>query len=132
MRITTVALALLLTACASTDGPIGVTGVADRIFCGLERDGVVIPETEIAAFVADVVEPRFPEGFTMWRAEGHWSAGGAGDDGREPTLVIEIVHPYGASYERKVREIAEEYKRRFDQQSVMRVTTPAILEFTSR
>ena len=131
MRITTVALALLLTACASMDGPVGVTGVADRIFCGLERDGVVIPETEIAAFIADVVETRFPEGFTMWRAEGHWR-GGTGDDGKEPTLVIEIVHPYGASYERKVREIAEEYKRRFDQLSVLRVTTPAILEFTSK
>ena len=119
----------MLAACASVAPRTSVTGVSDRLFCGLENDGVVIPEADIARFIEEVVEPRFPEGFTVWRAEGRWRGGGAGDDGEEPTLIIEMVHPYGSAFDIKVREIADEYRRRFNQQSVMRVTTPAVMEF---
>lgn len=132
MRVPTVALALLLTACVSTDPRIGVTGVADRLYCGLEQDGRDIADADIQRFIAEVVETRFAEGFTIWTAEGRWRGGGAGDDGKERTLVIEIVHPYGHQFDTRVREIADEYRRRFAQQSVMRVTTPAVMEFVSR
>jgi hypothetical protein len=43
--------------------------------------------------------------------------------------VLEIVHPAGPSADADFREIAAEYKRRFRQQSVMRVTSPARQSF---
>jgi hypothetical protein len=49
--------------------------------------------------------------------------------GEERTLVIELVHPYGSDFDRKIREIADEYRRRFRQNAVMRVTNPAVMEF---
>ena len=129
MRVAVIALTVLLTACASTGPAVGVTGVSDRLFCGLERNGTSIPEADIVQFIDEVVAPRFPDGFTVWRAEGRWR-GGTGDDGREMTLVIEVIHPYGWRYDDKVKEIANEYRRRFQQQAVMRVTTPAVMELS--
>jgi hypothetical protein len=43
---------------------------------------------------------------------------------REPSVVVEIVHPTGPAAEADLREIADEYKRRFRQEAVLRVTVP--------
>lgn len=123
MRITAVTLALLLSACASVPR-VEVTGVADRLYCGRSiNGGGEVTDAEVADFLEEIVEARFPEGFTVWTAEGRWKGG------EERTLVIEIVHPYGAEYDRKVEEIAQEYRRRFRQSSVLRVRTPALMQF---
>lgn len=123
MRITAVTLALLLSACASVPR-VEVTGVADRLYCGRAIDGAgEVTDAEVEEFLEEVVEARFPEGFTVWVAEGRWK----GEE--ERTLVIEIVHPYGAQHDRKVEEIAQEYRRRFRQISVLRVRTPALMQF---
>lgn len=99
-------------------------GVSDRLFCGRAiPDGGEVTDAEIAMFVEEVVVPRFPEGFTMWTAMGSWE----GND--EPTLVLEFVHPYGRRFDDEVREVADEYRRRFRQESVLRVTLPAMMEF---
>jgi hypothetical protein len=68
------------------------------------------------------VEPRFPQGFTMWRAQGRWRGGS------EETMVLEILRPLDARLARAVGEIADEYKRRFKQEAVMRVMMPARME----
>jgi hypothetical protein len=122
MRKSIIALALLLSACASTPLRYGVEGVSDRLFCGRSiPDGGEVTDSEIDRFLDEVVTPRFP-GFTSWTAMGNWK----GEE--EPTLVLEFIHPYGRGYDRKVQEIAEEYRRRFRQQAVMRVTEPALME----
>jgi hypothetical protein len=59
----------------------------------------------------------------MWRAQGRWRGGG------EEVMVIEILRPYDEKLERAVAEIAEEYRRRFRQEAVMRVMMPARMEF---
>lgn len=103
--------------------------LADRLFCGLSiPGGGEVSEAEWRAFVAEEVTPRFPDGLTIWRAEGQWR----GADGvlvREPVLVIEVLHQHDLRIDRKIIEIAEAYKTRFRQESVMRVTMPARLEF---
>ena len=124
MRRTVLTLALLLSACASAPPRYAVQGVADRLFCGLSiPGGGEVTEAEIDTFVAEVVTPRFPEGFTMWTATGSWKGK------EEKTLVLEFLHPYGVRFDENVRAVAEEYRRRFRQDAVMRVTQPAIVEF---
>ena len=125
MRRTIIALAIFLSACATTAPRIGVQGTSDRLYCGRDIPGtnLTVSDEEIDVFVREVVLPRFPEGFTMWDAKGTWE----GDE--EHTLVLEFLHPYGRDYDREIREIADEYRRRFRQKSVMRVTTPALMEF---
>lgn len=102
----------------------GVQGVSDRLYCGRSiPDGGAVTDADVDRFLDEVVTPRFPDGFTSWTAVGNWR----GDE--EPTLVLEFLHPYGAGFDEKVREIAEEYRTRFRQQAVMRVTSPALMEF---
>ena len=123
MRKAIVVLALLLSACASTPAHFGVEGVSDRLFCGRSiPGGGEVSDADVDAFLEEVVTPRFPEGFTSWTAVGNWR----GEE--EKTLVLEFLHPYGRSFDDKVREIAEEYRRRFRQQAVLRVTGPARME----
>jgi len=124
MRRNLIALALVLSACASGPARIGVEGINDRLFCGRNiPGGGSVSQAEIDAFVDEVVIARFPEGFTVYEATGIYRKD------REATMVIEIVHPYGAAYDRKVLEIAQAYRERFHQTSVLRVVTPAHLEF---
>ncbi|MEO8378708.1 MAG: DUF3574 domain-containing protein [Acidobacteriota bacterium] len=123
MRVTAAALALLITACASVAPRVAVSGVADRLYCGRNVEGrAEVSDAEVGAFLDEVVEPRFPEGYTVWTAVGHWKGG------EEKSLVLEMVHPYGSTFDRKVREIADEYRRRFHQAAVLRTTSPALME----
>ncbi|HUR82404.1 MAG TPA: DUF3574 domain-containing protein [Thermoanaerobaculia bacterium] len=124
MRRSVIALALLLSACASMPVRYGVEGVSDRLYCGRSiPGGGEVTDADVDKFVDEVVTPRFPEGFTMWTATGSWKGS------EETTLVLEFLHPYGRRFDDHVREIAEEYRRRFRQEAVMRVTLPAMMEF---
>ena len=101
----------------------GVEGVSDRLFCGRSiPDGGEVTDADVDKFLDEIVTPRFP-GFTSWTAIGSWR----GEE--ERTLVLEFVHPYGREFDEKVREIAEEYRKRFHQEAVMRVTMPARMDF---
>lgn len=135
---TTTLLALLLTACATwtTGNPACLDGqdcpsstiIADRLFCGRAiPGGGTVTDDEWNAFVREVVAPRFPQGFTVFSAQGQW----LGNDGvvvREPVMILEILHPLDRELDRRIDEIADEYKRRFRQEAVMRVTMPARME----
>lgn len=104
--------------------------VADRLYFGrsIPDGGGTVSDSAWAVFLREVVTPRFPDGLTVYRAEGQWREDG-GRILREETFVLEIVHPAGPSADADFHEIAAEYRRRFRQQSVMRVTTPARQRF---
>ncbi|HKY60991.1 MAG TPA: DUF3574 domain-containing protein [Gemmatimonadota bacterium] len=99
--------------------------VADRLLFGRAvPDGGLVSDEDWQAFLDEVVTPKFPEGLTVWRAEGQW-ADPLGVLVEEPVLVIEIVHPASARADSAMAAIAEEYRRRFHQDAVLRVTTDA-------
>jgi hypothetical protein len=136
-RALLLALALLLGAagCATLPRPtspreeVAAATVCDRLYFGRAiPGGGEVTDADWAAFVAEVIVPRFPAGFTVYRAAGHWR----GADGRpvdEATLVLEVVHGREARDELAVREIAELYRQRFQQEAVMRVRVPAARRF---
>ncbi|HUP59623.1 MAG TPA: DUF3574 domain-containing protein [Thermoanaerobaculia bacterium] len=129
MRAAAAMFVLLLTACATMPPAVEEAIVADRLFCGRAiPGGGSVSDEEWDTFVREVVAARFPDGFTVFTAEGQWR----GRDGaivREPVMVIEILHPFDRELDRKIAEIADEYRRRFRQDAVMRVTMPARMEF---
>jgi hypothetical protein len=99
--------------------------VADRLYLGRNiPGGGTVGDSALAAFVDQVVTPRFPAGLTILRGDGQWR-GANGQVEREASVVIEIVHPAGPAAEADLREIADEYKRRFRQEAVLRLTVPA-------
>lgn len=126
MRIAVAVLTLWLSACASVAPRVEPAVLSDRLFCGLSiPGGGTVSQEELDRFIVDVVEARFPQGFTVWRAQGRWRGGA------EETMVIEILHPHETRLANLVAEIAEEYRIRFKQEAVMRVMMPARMEFES-
>jgi hypothetical protein len=124
-----VVLSLLVTACAAVAPPVENAVLADRLFCGRTiPGGGVVSDEEWNAFVADFVTPRYPQGLTIWRAEGQWREKD-GTLAHEPVMIIEILHPVSLEHDRTINEIAAEYKRRFHQEAVLRVTLPARMDF---
>lgn len=118
----TILLAISLAGCASTQ-------VGDRLYFGRAIPGdSTVSEAEWTTFLQDVVTPRFPEGLTIWRAQGQWQ-GGNGSVVREDVFVLEIFHDGDARSKAALQLIAEEYKRRFRQEAVLRITTPARMQF---
>ena len=129
MRAAAVVLSLLLTACATVPPPVEHAVIADRLFCGRTiPGGGVVSDEEWSAFLSEVVTPRFPQGLTVWRADGQWREAD-GKIVKEPVMIIEILHPMAAEFDRSITEIAEEYRKRFRQEAVLRVTLPARMDF---
>jgi len=121
------ALAVLLTAaaCAPAIQSSGLQPVVtERLYFGRNvAQTLGVTDSAWTVFVTDVVTARLPNGFTFWSAEGEWR----GADGRsthEPSFVLEVVHPdRSAAMETAIVAIIAEYKRRFSQESVLRVVT---------
>jgi hypothetical protein len=103
--------------------------VADRLFFGRTiPGGGMVSDSSWAEFLANVVSKAFPQGLTVWRAEGQW-LDSHGTLEREQTMVVEVVHPAAQSVDATLQQIADEYKRRFRQDAVMRVTVPVRMRF---
>lgn len=121
-------LLLVAAACRSAsagavaESPAPLAVVSDRLFFGRGvPGGGTVSDADWTAFVDSVVTPRFPAGLTIWHAQGQWR----GADGalvRETVMVLEVLRPDDSTAERAVREIADEYKRRFKQDAVLRAT----------
>ena len=121
-----VLLVSILAACAPAVRSAGLEPVvAERLYFGRNiGDTLGISDSAWTVFVTDVVSARLPSGFTFWKAEGQWR-GGDGRPRREPSFVLEVVHPArSAEVESAILAVISEYKRRFRQEAVLRVVTP--------
>lgn len=117
---------LLLAGAACSSALQGVGGRPahiERLFFGRNRGDVeVVSDSAWARFLREVVTPQFPQGLTVWEASGQWQ-GASGTVGRERSFVLEIVHPLDDAGETRIERVIAEYKRRFAQESVLRVVT---------
>ena len=123
----TTAFALLASAivgCASLARRDGLREAhLERLYFGRSiGDTSVVSDSAWAVFVRDVITPSFPEGATVWDAAGQWRA----PDGklfRERSFVVELLHLVTPDVEQRIQTVMSEYKRRFAQQSVLRMVT---------
>src|ERR1700737_4381054 len=99
--------------------------VADRLFFGRNiPSGGTVSDSDWEQFLRTVVTPRFPEGLTVWQGNGQW-LDPRGQLVREAVFVVEVFHKKGDEVETKIAAIAMEYKKRFGQDAVLRVTSPS-------
>lgn len=84
--------------------------------------GGAVSDTEWDTFLAEVVTPRFPDGFTVLKASGHYREQ-SGKIITEPSEVIVFLYPGNRrmSSRRKIEEIRRHYARQFKQESVLRL-----------
>ena len=76
------------------------------------------------AFIIEFVTPRLREGLTVIDAYGQWLPPQQAL-AKEDSKIVVFVHKADGQLEDAIEEIRSEYKRRFQQQSVLRVDTPA-------
>jgi hypothetical protein len=126
------AAALLVAGCATSPGPGCPAGerrsVDELLYFGTGMADGVVSDDQWAAFLRDVVTPRFPDGLTTWPASGQWRAGD-GSLTLENTHVLNLVHAAGDATEKAVQAIIADYKDRFRQEAVLRVKTYACVSF---
>ncbi len=80
-------------------------------------------------FVDGEVTPRFPAGLSMYDVTGQYR-GADGQPLREPSKVLSIIlDPADVAATARLKEIADAYKQRFKQESVLTVLRPACASF---
>jgi Penicillin amidase/Protein of unknown function (DUF3574) len=85
-------------------------------------DGKEVSRKEFNEFLSGFVTERFPDGLTVLTGRGQF-LNSEGEVERERSVVLILLYPVSARNEKsiKIEEIREEYKKRFLQQSVLRV-----------
>jgi hypothetical protein len=105
-------------------------GVVAELFLGRnigERLGV--SDTAFRGFLDQEVTPRFPDGFSVVDAKGQYRDQEKSAITREPSKVLVIAIPDGAASDPRVAAIADAYKARFKQQSVLTTVRAACVGF---
>lgn len=101
-----------------------------ELFFGMtHRRGSALAEEDWEDFLATSVTSRFPDGLSVIEARGQWRNPATGMLVRQPARVLLIIHPDDAESDEALDALREDYKARFDQISVLRVTQPACAAF---
>jgi hypothetical protein len=121
-----------LAGCATTGGPVCRSDeerrVSDTLYFGAAKPGGMVEPAQWNQFLQETVTPRFPDGLTVWQASGQWR-GANGQIVEEASRVLNLVHAGDETDERKVEEISTEYKRRFQQEAVLRTRSAVCVSF---
>ena len=132
LRLALFASLPLLAACTTTQ-PVVCTGgasakpVAELYFGRNIGPRLGVSEAGFQAFLDAEVTPRFPDGFTVLDGRGQWRDGGA--IVREPSKVLVVALSDEARDRAQLTAIAEAYKARFQQQSVLTMVRSASVSF---
>jgi hypothetical protein len=96
-----------------------------RLFFG--QDGGAerhVTDGEWRDFLAHIVTPRFPDGFTVYDGAGQWGEQNSPKIVREQTKIMEIATDDTPIHRREIEEISNIYRETFHQQSVGIITIP--------
>jgi hypothetical protein len=88
------------------------------LYFGLTRPKGAVSELEWQLFVRDEVTKRFPEGLTVWNADGQWRTP-TGSIDHERSKVMLLMHADTAEARKLVQELIERYRKLFEQESVL-------------
>ena len=128
------AVAVVMGACAGNARSTCAEGtehfVKYELFMGLDsQSGEVVADEAWNTFLEDSVTPRFPDGLTVFDARGQWR-NSEGLVLKERSKVLVILVPAGEDGMRLTGEIADEYKLRFNQESVLNVVSDVCATFS--
>jgi hypothetical protein len=99
-------------------GATSASQVRTTLYFGRTRPKGSVSELEWQMFLRDEVTQRFPEGLTVWEAEGQWRTASGSID-HEQSKVLLLVHPDTAAARQSVQAVIEAYRKKFEQESVL-------------
>lgn len=101
----------------------------DELYFGLSKlGGDTISELEWQLFLNRVVTPRFREGLTVIDAYGQY-LNSSGKLTREKTKLVILIYENSRTKNQMIEEVIASYKRKFQQESVLRVTSTVKVSF---
>jgi hypothetical protein len=106
---------------AAADSQCGTAGspqVRTTLYFGLARPKGAVSELEWQLFLRDEVTARFPDGLTVWEAEGQWRRPDGVVD-HERSKVLLLVHADTAAARTALQGLIDRYRKTFEQQSVL-------------
>jgi hypothetical protein len=98
-------------------GTAAQSQVRTTLYFGMSRPTGAVSELEWQLFLRDEVTPRFPDGLTVWDAQGQWKSKGGIEQERSKVLLV--VHPDSATARASVMTVIGRYREKFDQESVL-------------
>src|SRR5215218_6572844 len=105
------------TSAAECRAPLEPWTEIDLYFGRNISSGGIVSEKQFRQFLAEVVTPRFPDGLSVLDVAGQFR----GSNG--------VLVPDAAAAAKKVGQVVAAYKKRFDQESVLRAEHPVCLAF---
>ncbi|NJL54449.1 DUF3574 domain-containing protein [bacterium] len=87
--------------------------------------GDEVSEAEFQAFIDAEITPRFPDGLTVYDADGQF-LDSVGDLIQEPSQVVSLIFEDTVENERSIDQIIAAYKQQFQQESVLEVVNEAV------
>ena len=99
-------------------GASSASQVRTTLYFGTNRPKGSVSELEWQVFLRDDVTARFPDGLTVWDAQGQWRM----QDGKieqERSKVLLVVHPDTAAARESVQAVIARYRTAFEQQAVL-------------
>src|SRR5262249_52145929 len=88
------------------------------LYFGTARPKGSVTELEWQLFLRDEVTKRFPDGLTVWDAEGQWRTSDGTVD-HERAKVLLLVHPDTTAARESVNALIGKYRLQFEQQSAL-------------
>lgn len=98
------------------------------MYFGLSKPSGVVSETEWQQFLNGVMTPRFREGLTVKDAYGQYM-NKSGKLSQEKTKLVILIYEKSLAKNQMVEEAIANYKRTFQQESVLRVTSNVNVSF---
>ena len=100
-----------------------------ELFFGLSRPGGIVTDAEFKAFVDTWVTPRFPDGLTLLSGVGQFRDASGTTIAEGAKLLILLYPRRDRDADAKIEQIRVDYKRMFQQQSVLRTDDLSCVSF---
>jgi hypothetical protein len=85
--------------------------------------------SEWHGFVESAIVPRLPDGFTILEGQGFYRSASDAAAMRENTYILMVAHRNEAEINARLATIVEDYKSRFQQESVLRLDQCGVYKF---
>src|SRR5262245_28808356 len=108
--------ALQSTAAAQSQDQCGTSRAQLRttLYFGTSKPKGAVSELEWQIFLRDEVTRRFPDGLTVWDAEGQWKVQASGSIEHERSKVLLLVHPDTPAARGAIQQLIAQYRQAFE------------------
>lgn len=89
----------------------------------------MVTDDEFAQFLTDEVTPRFPDGLTLLKGYGQFRNSTDVIQREDSRLLILFYPPQTVDANKKIQDIRELYKAKFNQESVLRADSYSVISF---